>query len=131
MGIETIQIGCMIAKMFNAKIIVVHVIEVPLTIPLTSALNKADKYSLALLKKAEAIALDAGVEMELKSIHARSPLSAIKEVAESNTIDLIILGALVNKAIGPLAQNVMRRFVNCRIWILGSSGFQMPSITKV
>ncbi len=131
MGIETIQIGCMIAKMFNAKIIVVHVIEVPVTIPLTSILNKADKYSSEILKKAAAIALDAGVEMELKSLHARSPLSAIKEVAESNTIDLIILGALVSKNIGPLAQNVMKRFVNCRVWILGTSEVSIQSIAKV
>ena len=120
LGSETIQVGCKVAKMFGAKVTVVHVIEVPLTIPLSVPLAKREEYSSQILKKAEAIALDAEVEIELRSLHARSPLKAIKEIAETTEYDLVILGAMINKSIGPLAQSLMRSITNCRVWIIGS-----------
>ncbi|MCH9812132.1 universal stress protein [bacterium] len=120
LGSETIQVGCRVAKMFNAKVTVVHVIEVPLTIPLSVPLAKREEYSSQILKKAQAIALDAEVEIELRSLHARSPLKAIKEIADTTEYDLLILGAMVSKNIGPLAQSLMRSIINCRVWVIGS-----------
>lgn len=128
LGIETIQVGCMIAKMFDAKVTVVHVIEVPVTIPLTANLGNIENYSSEVLKKAEAIALDVGVEISLRSIHARSPVKVIKDIAESEKMDLVVLGAIVNKSIGPLAQNLMRSITKCRVWVIGSSGVEIKRI---
>ncbi|MCH9621374.1 MAG: Putrescine transporter PotE [Chlamydiia bacterium] len=128
LGAETIQVGCQIAKMYNAKVSVVHIIEVPITVPLSTPLGKVEKYSSEVLKKAEAIAMDVGVEITMKSIHARSPVKAIKELTESEKYDLVILGAVVNKAISPLAQHLMRGLTGARVWIIGSN---IPSITRV
>jgi len=127
LNIETIQVGCQVAKLYGAKLTVVHIIEVPVTVPLSTPLGKVENYSSEVLKKAEAIAGDMGIEVEVKSIHARSPVKAIKELTDSHSYDLVILGAIVNKAIGPLAQNIMRSIINCRVWILGSSGFRQVS----
>lgn len=128
LGAETIQIGCMLAKMFGAKVTVAHIVEVPIMVPLSADLGEEDEYSSEVLKKAGAIGTDLGVDVELKSIHARSPLKAIKDLAENGDFDLLILGSMVNKAIGPLARNLMKMMTKCRVWIIGISTLE---ITKV
>lgn len=120
LGAETIQVGCMIAKMFGAKVTVVHILEVPESVPLDTPLQKKEIEASCVLKKAEAIALDLGVDAELTSFHARSPLAAIKELTESKGYDLLILGASSNKSIGMLSNNLMRSITGARVWVVGS-----------
>ncbi len=123
LGTDTLQVGCAIAKMFGSKLTVIHVVEVPFMLPINANLKSLDEYSVNMLKKAEAIALDHGVEIELKSIQARSCVKAIISLTENKEYDLLILGAVVNKSIGPLAQNLMKSIVNCRVWVIGSTNF--------
>lgn len=130
LGSETIQVGCRVAKMFGAKVTVIHIIEVPLTIPLSIPLGKREEYSSKILKKAQAIALDVGVEIELRSLHARSSIKAIKEITESMDYDLLILGSMIGKNIGPLAQSLMRNITKCRVWIIGSSCMEVSPIVN-
>ena len=121
LGTDTLQVGCAIAKMFGAKLTVIHVVEVPLMLPITANLKSQDEFSVNMLKKAEAISLEQGVKIELKSIQARSCVKAIIELTNSKQYDLLILGSVVNKAIGPLAQNLMKSISNCRVWVIGST----------
>jgi APA family basic amino acid/polyamine antiporter len=130
LGIETIQIGCKIAKIFNAKVTVVHIVEVPMMLPLSTPLGKKESYSSEILKKAEAIAFECGISIKLKSVHARSSARAIKDIVETDKIDLLILGSMVNKSIGPLVQNLMKTIVGCRVWVIGSSTVEIEPLAK-
>jgi APA family basic amino acid/polyamine antiporter len=130
LGIETIQIGCKIAKMFNAQVTVVHIVEVPIMLPLSAHLDKKENYSSEILKKAEAIAFECGISIKLKSINARSSAKAIKDIVEGEKIDLLILGALVNKSIGPLVQNLVKNITGCRVWVIGSPSADLEPLAK-
>lgn len=130
LGAETIQIGCMVAKMFGAEVTVAHIIEVPIMVPLSTHLGKEESYSSEVLKKAAAIGLDVGIKVNLKSIHARSPVKAIKDLTETSSYDLLILGSMVNNTIGPLAQTLMKVVTKCRVWIIGISSLEISKIEK-
>jgi APA family basic amino acid/polyamine antiporter len=124
LGTDTLQVGCAIAKIYNAKLTVIHVIEVPLMLPISMQLASQNHFSEAILKKAEAIAAEQGIKIELKSIQARSCLKAILELTEKGEFDLCILGAFIHRSIGPLAQSLMKSIVNCRVWIIGSESMK-------
>ena len=131
LGAETIEIGCKIAKMYNAQVTIIHVIEVPVMIPLTTHMGGKEKHSSQVLKKAEAIGLDLGVNINLKSIHARSAAKTILELVREKEYDLLLLGQMMNRSIGLLSQHLIKNIANCKVWIIGISGVKISSHVNI
>ncbi len=89
-GIGTIQMACELAKMHKAQLTALQVMEVPLAFPLDV---RVPLPTGTVLKRAEAIAHEIGVDISLEMIHSRSLVETILEVARKGDYDLIVLGS--------------------------------------
>lgn len=121
-GTETLQMACELAKLHKAKITALRVIDVSPSLPLDIKLPQRTAYAEAALKRAEAIASDVGVNIDLKLVHARSVTEAILEVADKGGYDLIVLGSADSmkeskkKGVGSNIEHVLRQ-ASCRVLI--------------
>jgi APA family basic amino acid/polyamine antiporter len=117
---ETLQVACEMAKMHKAKIFAIHVLDIPSSLPLDLHLQHRIQTVNAILKRAEAIAREFNVEIELKIIRSRSISETILEVARKGKFDLVVLGARktshLNQGLGPIAEKVLRQ-ASCRVWV--------------
>lgn len=122
MQTETVQMACEMAKMHRAEITALQVIEIPSSLPLDIAIPHRLVLAEAVLKRAEAIAREAGVNLDLQIIRSRSLSDGILDVASKGKYDLIVLGSLKSihesktKGLGAVAERVMRK-AHCRVWV--------------
>jgi APA family basic amino acid/polyamine antiporter len=118
---ETVQIACEIAKLHKGKITALHIIDVPPSVPLHAVIPHRVDTSSLVLKTAEAIGLDMGVEMELEIIRARGIADAIADVLNRDGFDLLLL----ESSNGPekhgrsLLNDIVQK-AKCRTWICNS-----------
>lgn len=119
---ETVQMACEIAKLHNASVTALQIIEVPASLPLDISMPHRMVLAEAVLKRAEAIASEMGVKIELEVLRSRSLSDTILEVSKKGEFDLIILGTEKSprdpksKGMGAIAEKVMRK-APCRVWI--------------
>jgi len=119
---ETMQMACELAKLHGANITALHVIEVPPSLPLDDVLLARLSTAELILKRAEAIAREEHVSVELKTVFSRSIASAILEVLKGNHFDHLVLGTTKKshrgrlKGLGPVTERLVRE-ANCRVWI--------------
>jgi basic amino acid/polyamine antiporter, APA family len=125
MQTETVQMACEIAKLHRAKVTALQVIEIPASLPLDIQIPHRMILAEAVLKRAEAIAREIGVEIELRIIRSRSLPETILEVASKGKFDLLVLGVLKTnqdpktKGVGPIADKILKKSP-CRVWICAS-----------
>ena len=125
MQTESVQMACEIAKLHGASITAIQVIEIPSSLPLDIATPHRMAVAEAVLKCAEAIAREIGVDIELSIIRSRSLSETVLEIAEKGKFDLLVLGSLKSshdpksKMMSIDAEKIMRK-TPCRIWICGS-----------
>lgn len=123
---ENVQIGCEFAKLYKAKITALHVIEVSSTLPLDGYFP--DKLAIAknALCRAEAIAREFDVEINLKLIRTRNIEEAIFELIRKEGYDLLVIGAQNDKGdLGPTVEKILKE-CPIRIWIC-----KKPSLSNV
>lgn len=116
---ETVQVACNLAKLHDAHITALQVIEVASSLPLDMMIPKRLKTAEAVLKRAEAIARDRNVDIELMLVCSRSISEAILEIARKGKYDLIVIGAaqsLDELGLGAVIGKVLRQ-APCRVWI--------------
>lgn len=134
MQTETIQMACEMAKLHKAKITALQILEIPVSLPLDIPTPHRMVLAEAVLKKAQAIAGEIGVEIELEIIRSRSLADSIVEVAAKGEYDLIVLGAiqsprsLKSKGMGLIAEHILRK-APCRVWVC-AAGSKNPSPEK-
>ncbi len=121
--VETIQIACELAKFHDAALTMLHVIEVPATIPFTADLPYRVTVAESLLQKAEAIARDLDVEADLQIISSRAVVESIIQHLKERNYDLLVLGApktKTTKRLGPVIEKILK-MAPCRVWITTQS----------
>jgi nucleotide-binding universal stress UspA family protein len=122
---ETVQMACEIAKLHNAQITAIQVIEIPASLPLDIQIPHRLAIAEAILKRAEAIAREVGVEIELSLVRSRSIADTILDVAKKGKYDLLVLGALKSarephtKGMSMIAEKILRKST-CRVWVCAS-----------
>jgi APA family basic amino acid/polyamine antiporter len=122
---ETVQMACEIAKLHDAKVTALQVIEIPSSFPLDIQIPHRTAISEAILKRTEAIAREVGVDIELTLVRSRSIPDTILEVAKKGKYDLLVLGALRSskdpktKGMGIITDKILRKS-SCRVWICAS-----------
>lgn len=125
MQTETVQMACEIAKLHGAHVTALQVLEIPLSLPLDIDVPHRMVLAEAVLKRAEAIAREVGVEIDLRIIRSRSLPDTILDVATKGKFDLIVLGALKSirdpktKGMGSITETVLRA-APCKVWVCGS-----------
>lgn len=131
MQMETIQMACEIAKLHKAKITALQIVEMPASIPLDSEAPHRMALAETVLKRAQAIAEDFGVEIEMRIVRSRSIPETVLEIAHKEKFDLIVVGSLKSsrdpktKGMSPAVEKIIRKS-RCRVWICASE----VSITK-
>jgi APA family basic amino acid/polyamine antiporter len=92
-GEEMIATAVKLAQERAASVVAIHVIRVPLDLPLDAELTDEDERAADSLAEAVALGHDLGVEVEVRSIRARSIGEAIVQAAEESGADLIVVGS--------------------------------------
>ena len=129
MQTETVQMACEIAKAHGATVTAVQVIEIASTLPLDMEITARLAAAEAILKKAEAIAQDMNVEMDLKIVRSRSIPDTILELLHKGNYDLLVLGALKpredahHRGLGAITERILKE-AHCRVWVCASTSSQ-------
>lgn len=120
---ELVRLACLMAKKAKRKVHLVHVIEVPRTLPLKATLTKESEQADKLLTGAMAIADDAGCPAVAEVVQARDAGPAIVDEARDHSCALILLGMVRNKQKTPnneLNKTIAFVLANapCRVWLV-------------
>jgi basic amino acid/polyamine antiporter, APA family len=90
---EALSAAVRLATERRARIVILHVLEVPLELPLDSALPEAEREAYRLLDDARAIVESYGVRATTRLLRARRAGSAIAEEASRRGAELVVVGA--------------------------------------
>ena len=92
-GEEMVATAVKLAQERGASVEALHVIRVPLDLPLDAELLEEEERAAASLVEAQLLGADHGVEVNGRTVRARSIGQAIVEEAERAEVDLIVLGS--------------------------------------
>ena len=117
---ETMKVACEMAAKLKAQITVLYVTEVPYAIPLHFGGKKSSKKLENLFEKAEAIAKEYHLHIDLKQIVSRSISRTIVELSEEGDFELIVLGSNQRERksyhLSSVVEKVMKN-AKCKVWI--------------
>ncbi len=128
---ETVQMACELAKTHRAKLTAVTVIEVPYSLPLDSELLPRVAIAQAILKRAEAIAREFNVEIDLQIVRARNIPVAVIDLLQEGHYDLLVLGAMnasreaPHKGLGTVTDKILKS-APCRVCVCMSAANKRP-----
>jgi nucleotide-binding universal stress UspA family protein len=119
---ELVRLACLMAKKAKRKVHLVHIIEVPRTLPLKAVLTKESEHADKLLTEALAIAEEAGCEAVAEVVQARDAGPAIVDEARDHACALILLGFVrdTHKIHNELGKTIPYVLTNapCRVWVV-------------
>src|ERR1700692_1429429 len=98
---ELVRLACFMAKRGKRKIHLVHIIEVPRTLPLKATLTKESEKANKLRTEAMAIAEEQGCEAVAEVVQTRDAGPAIVDEAKDHACALILLGLVRHAQKGP------------------------------
>ena len=108
---EAFQLACELARIHQAKITALHVLEVPFSLPLDGEMPHRVALANAVLQRAEAVAREIGVSVEVRLVRARALSRAVLEELSESTYDLVVFGKLNAETEAVLAKSP------CPVWI--------------
>ena len=121
---ELVRLACLMAKKAKRKVHLVHIIEVPRTLPLKAVLTKESEQADRLLTKALSIAEDSGCEAVAEVVQARDAGPAIVDEAKDHGCALVMLG-LVRNSLHKVPNNDLGKTIPyvltnapCRVWVI-------------
>lgn len=90
---ESLQTAFQLAKVHGAQVTAVYVLEVPTAMPMHAPLEKRELQAAAALKRADAVAREYNLTIEMEIVRARSIETAILNLIERQHFDLVVIGA--------------------------------------
>ena len=118
---DLVSLGCRMAKSAKRKVHLVHVIEVPRSLPLKAVLERESDQANKLLGSALQIAERIGCEAVAEVVQARDAGSAIVEEAKDHHCALILIGSTrrINQGndIGKTIPYILTH-APCRVWLV-------------
>ena len=124
LDIELVRLACLMAKRARRKVHLVHVIEVPRTLPLKATLTQESEQADKLLNEALTVAEEAGCDAVAEVVQARDAGPAIVDEAKDHSCALIMLGSVrhTNKVhtTNDLGKTIPYVLANapCRVWVV-------------
>ena len=113
-GQEVLATALRLAEEGGSQVYVVHVIRVPMALPLDAPDLEGEADGRAALEEAREIAEDLGVQVSAHIVRARSLAQAVLDEAEALKIDLIVMGSAPrwrrqSRFFSPTVDEVLRR----------------------
>src|SRR5438309_11620573 len=125
---ELVRLACLMAKKAKRKVHLVHIIEVPRTLPLKATLTKESEEADKLLNEALAIAEEAGCDAVAEVVQTRDAGPAIVDEAKDHSLALIMLGLVRDTHKGHTKGNYLGKTIpyvlanaTCRVWLVQDS----------
>jgi nucleotide-binding universal stress UspA family protein len=111
---RAVELACRLGEPQHARLVLVHVLEVPYTVPLDTPLPELEARGQRALETARFIAMQHGMKPEIYLIRHRSAPEGILSVARQVGADRIIMGVGLKHrpsgdGLGRTVQEVMRR----------------------
>ncbi|MBI4356103.1 MAG: amino acid permease, partial [Candidatus Omnitrophica bacterium] len=122
---EAVQFAAQIAKLHNAALTTLYVIEIPATLPLDTFFPEKLAEADSVLARAQAVGREYEIPIETKVLQSRFAGETILDVARQEGADLIILGSTARSS-GPTAQarpllgGTIEHVIKnspCRVWV--------------
>lgn len=117
-----VYLGCQMAKGAKRKVHLVHVIEVPRSLPLKAVLTQESERADKILQSAMQIANRVGCEAVAEVVQAREAGTAIVDEARDHHCALILIGLIRNgnKTNENLGKTILYVLDNapCRVWLV-------------
>ncbi len=116
---ENLQTACQLASSFKSKLTAVYVIEIPAALPMHAPLQKREEVGMAALKRAEAVARESHLSIDLKLVRARSIEGAILDIINHGEYDMVVVSSrkdeLKNKEHFALEVEKLLKSAPCRV----------------
>src|SRR6266568_4177693 len=119
---ELVRLACLMAKKAKRRVHLVHIIEVPRTLPLKAVLTKESEHADQLLTQALTIAEDSGCDAVAEVVQARDTGTAIVDEARDHNCALIMCGLFKIHA----RKHALKKSNWQLTWRLGPQTIQMP-----
>ncbi len=116
-----VYLGCQMAKGARRKVHLVHVIEVPRSLPLKAVLTQESERADQMLSSALSIAERVGSDAIAEVVQARDAGPAIVDEARDHNCGLLLIGFTRNSNNqGELSKTVSYVLANasCRVWLV-------------
>lgn len=119
---QTVQMACELARLHNAHVTAIHIIDIPSSLPLDTVMPGRMATAAAVLKRAEAIAREMNVSIDFEIIRARSVSDSILEILKHKKHDLLVLGAETHRGEKPFKMygNITEKIIRespVRVWL--------------
>ncbi|MSQ42074.1 MAG: universal stress protein [Dehalococcoidia bacterium] len=120
---NALAVACDVARRHRAKVSVLHVIEVPRTLPLEAELGPEAEQGERVLTSAEEIADQHDMQIEGSLVQARDAGQALVDEAIDLSVDAIVMGLDYHHrpygafALGRLPQYVLAN-APCEVWLI-------------
>lgn len=114
---ETIQMAVELAKLHGATLTCLHVLQIPYSMPMDFPIPQRLYVAQKSIKKAEAIAREKGVSLEVELIRSRSTLQAILDYLKNQNFDLCIISSGKEKPPGGNLVDKLLHESSCRVWV--------------
>jgi nucleotide-binding universal stress UspA family protein len=113
-GEEVLATALRLAEERGAEVQVLHVVRVPMSLPLDSDLGDAERLAREAMDEAREIAAEQGVDLVPRLVRARSLSEAIVAEADAAGADLIVMGSAARwrrhkRFFSPTVDAVLRR----------------------
>ncbi len=113
--------ACDIARMHNASVSALYVIEVPRTLPLDADLERNFERGEAILSRAEEVAREHKVQIEGSMCQARQAGHAVVDEAIERAADAIVVGVEYERPYGRFRLGRLPQYVlahaPCEVWL--------------
>jgi nucleotide-binding universal stress UspA family protein len=111
---RAVELACRLGEAQKAEIILVYVVEVPLTLSLDTAMPDQETKGREALNTAEFIVKQHGLPVHSRMMHQRYAADGIIQLAKEEEVDAIVIGVGLKRratpgSIGRTTSEVMRR----------------------
>jgi nucleotide-binding universal stress UspA family protein len=133
LDMELVQVACNLSRRVKGKMYVVHVLEVPRTLPLDANMAEESRQADAILTKVEDMAAKLKCTLESEIIQARDVAQTLVDEAEDRQVGLIMMGMQRREKYGKFYLGTTIPAVlasaRCRVWIIRDAldGAHIPS----
>lgn len=124
-SLEAVTIAATMARQRKGRVYVAHVIEVNRSLPLNAELDAEARRGEQLIRRAEEIAAECGVQVTGTLLQAREAGPAIVDEARDREVDAIVIGIGYKKLtgsfqIGKTPDYIMRNATSA-VWVVRQS----------
>ena len=120
--VQLVGLGCTLSQRLKGKLYVVHVLEVPRSLPLDANMSEESREADAILTRVEDAASKLKCQLESEIIQARDVAQTLVDEAEDRQVGLLILGMQRREKYGRFYLGTTIPAVlasaRCRVWII-------------